>query len=107
MDKDASASSNYILGLANEKLGNTDDAVRFYGVAVQKDPKFAPALANLGGLDSKGMPDKALPLLKARGDPPDSYEVQNNLGNVYLHQQQYQDSITHLPRRSPSSPIRW
>jgi tetratricopeptide (TPR) repeat protein len=100
VDKESSASSNYILGLANEKLGNTDDAVRFYGFAIQKDPKFAPALVNLGGiLDSKGMPDKALPLLlSAQELLPESYETQNNLGNVYLHQQQYQDSITHLSK---------
>jgi tetratricopeptide (TPR) repeat protein len=100
VDKEPSAASNYILGLANEKLGNTDDAVRSYGASVQKDPQFAPALINLGGiLDSRGMPDKALPLLlSAQETMPGSYEVQNNLGNVYLHQQQYQDSITHLTK---------
>ena len=101
VDKDGgSATSIYILGLANEKLGNTDDAVRYYSTAVQKDPKFAPALINLGGLyDSRGMPDKALPLLlDAQDIVPESYEVHNNLGNVYLHQQQYEDSITHLSK---------
>ncbi len=101
VEKDGgSAASTYVLGLASEKLGNTDDAARYYSVAVQKNPKFAPALINLGGIyDSQGMPDKALPLLLAAQDvDPDSYELHNNLGNVYLHQQQYDQSITHLSR---------
>jgi tetratricopeptide (TPR) repeat protein len=100
VEKESNAASNYIMGLANEKLGNAEDAVRYYGTAVQKDPQYAPALINLGGiLDSRGMPEKALPLLLTAQDIlPGSYEVQNNLGNVYLHQQQYQDSITHLSK---------
>jgi tetratricopeptide (TPR) repeat protein len=43
------------------------------------------------------MSDQALPLLQAaQAISPNSYEVQNNLGNVYLHLQQYKDSIDHL-----------
>jgi len=55
------------------------------------------------------MTDKALPvLLSAQDILPESYEVQNNLGNVYLHQQQYQDSVTHLSKAltiQPSSTV--
>jgi tetratricopeptide (TPR) repeat protein len=100
VEKEPSAANNYVLGLANERLGNVDDAVKYYTFAVQKDPKFSPALINLGGMyDSRGMPDKALPLLLAAQDlSPESWELHNNLGNVYLHQQQYPDSITHLSK---------
>ena len=33
-----------------------------------------------------------------RRSSPESYEVHNNLGNVYLHQQKYDDSIMHLKK---------
>jgi tetratricopeptide (TPR) repeat protein len=100
VEKEPSAANNYVLGLANERLGNVDDAVKYYTFAVQKDPKFPPALINLGGMyDSRGMPDKALPLLLAAQElSPESWELHNNLGNVYLHLQQYPDSITHLSK---------
>ena len=97
---DDSAANAYILGLANEKLGNMDDAIKYYGLAVQKDPKFAPALINLGAIyDSKGMADQALSCLQPAVEiAPESYEAHNNLGNVFLHKQQFQDSIAQLTK---------
>ena len=53
VEKDnGSTASLYVLGLTNEKLGNTDDAARYYSTAVQKDPKFAPRPSSTSGLST-------------------------------------------------------
>lgn len=61
------AQAAYYLGVALDQLGETDQAIEKFRVALDKDPKLAEAAVNLSGilLDVKKDPDAALEVLEA------------------------------------------
>ena len=100
-DKDPdSAPSAYILGLANEKLGNSDDAIGTTGWPSRRTRSSAPRSSILAAsTTARACLTRRLRYLQSAVEiAPESYEAHNNLGNVFLHKQQFQDSITQLTK---------
>ncbi|MCK5675103.1 MAG: tetratricopeptide repeat protein, partial [Spirochaetales bacterium] len=75
-------------------------AIQSYTAALSRKSNYILPLINLGKIyDEKGSYDIALEyLLKAYQLDSGSLEVNNNLGNVYLHSDLYTDSISHYKK---------
>jgi len=90
---------NYVahnnLGLALEKKGQTDEAVRQYQEALRLTPGFAEAHNNLGiALQNQGQIDEAMTQFQeALRLEPDNAEIHNNLGAALNQKGQTDEAI--------------
>ncbi|MDR2471786.1 MAG: tetratricopeptide repeat protein [Treponema sp.] len=86
---------SYTLGLAREKAGDMDGAVAAYKASAEKDPRYLRPRINLGLLYlENGFPNEALDsLMEAWRVEPASFEVNNNLGNVYARLESWDEAV--------------
>ena len=89
---------HYTLGKIQEALGNRDAAIDAHGAAVALDGTYTRSLIELGRiLDVNGSHQRALQFLSAAfQQEPGGFEVNNNLGNVYLNLEIYDSAIAHF-----------
>ena len=87
----------YTLGQAAESINETEIAEKAYMQAIKLDSSYPLPYINLGAMyDTNERYDEALALLlKAYEIDRSLLAVNNNLGNVYLHKELYNDSIKH------------
>ena len=83
------------LGVAYDKKGRTDDAIREYLLAIQINPVYDEAHYNLGvAYDKKGRIDDAVrELLTAIQISPEYGRAHNNLGIIYARMGRTEDAI--------------
>ena len=83
-NKPSSATIHHLIGVANQKLGNLEDAVEAYCKAISLQPDHGESYSNMGAaLREQGKKTAALEVLKkAISIKPDHVPAYNNLGNV-------------------------
>jgi protein O-mannosyl-transferase len=98
--------THIMVGIAYDRRGMMDDAVKEYQYVLSRNPDNAEAFHNMGiAYAKKGMTDTAVEYyLKALKLRPDFYETYFNLGDAYLKQgmldkavEQYQQAIQLRP----------
>jgi len=89
--------SNNNLGVALDRKGRTDDAIKHYLEALRIKPNHVEAHNNLGvALDGKGRTDDAIKhYLEALRIEPDYAEAHNNLGIALYRKGRTDDAIKH------------
>jgi len=89
--------SNNNLGVALDRKGRTDDAIKHYLEALRIKPNHVEAHNNLGvALDGKGRTDDAIKhYLEALRIEPDYAEAHNNLGIAFYRKGRTDDAIKH------------
>jgi tetratricopeptide (TPR) repeat protein len=102
---------SYTLGLACEKAGDLDAAIGAYKNAA-RDPSYVRPRINLGLLYlDNGFPNEALSyLMEAYRAEPNSFEVNNNLGNVHARMENWDAAVERykaaLSRQSANVTVR-
>jgi tetratricopeptide (TPR) repeat protein len=88
---------NNSLGIALDREGRTDDAIKHYLAALRIRPDYVKAHSNLGyALVREGRTDDAIKhYLEALRIKPDYVEAHNNLGNALAREGRIDDAIKH------------
>ncbi|MFO8054673.1 MAG: tetratricopeptide repeat protein [Bacteroidales bacterium] len=91
----------YDLAMAYMKSGNLDKAVRLLQRILDKDPEYAPAYRELGGIFGKHYQDMDSArhyLMKAYELEPSDYSTLQNLGIVFAREGKFQKAINFLEK---------
>ncbi len=87
----------YNYALLNDKTGNVDKAIELYSAVLKLNPNHVKTLINLGKMYlTIDPPDPSMDLKmlnKALAIEPNSFEINNNMGNAYRELKDYKNAI--------------
>lgn len=100
------ARAHYNLGLANDRKGNPEEALKHYVTSIALDPYNGKAHDNLGTLLAKqGREPEAIGEFRTALElNPDDAAAHNNLGNVFAKLERWEDALTEYRRALAADP---
>jgi len=95
-----------LLGVAIERLGDDDEALHYYIMALISNSKYVPAIVNIGNILHKHerFDEAAQTYLKALEINPKAVEAEYNLGSTLLKMNRLPDAVSHLEKALAINP---